>query len=279
MEIRELIVFLDEYADADNLLGVAAGLARKHEARLVGAFVPSGGLLTRADEFARGTASGAAAAEYLSHAGESLARAARQFADITERDGLATAWHAISSYATAADIVLHARYADVSIVGQPREQRVRLWGPEDILFAFGGPTLIVPEDPAIANPIGDRVLVAWNATREARRAIGDALSILAGASEVTVLIVDSPGPSDRSRPEPGANIARYLAAHGIPADVKCLSSNGVDIGTVILREAQTAGADMIVMGAYGHSRIVELVLGGATRTVLQEARLPVLMSH
>lgn len=279
MEIRELIVFLDEYANVDNLLRVAAEWARKFGAHLAGAYVPSGLLQHHPDEFARGVATKAVATQCLSHDDESLAHAARQFAEATERAGVDGVWQAISGYATAADVVVHARYADLSIVERRRESRPRLWGPEDILLALGGPTLIVPENPTISGPVGNRVLVAWNATREARRAISDAMPILAKATQVTVIIVDAAAQSDGPRPEPSANIGRYLAAHGISADVKCISSSGVDIGTVILNEAQTAGADMIVMGAYGHSRIVELVLGGATRTVLQDASLPVLMSH
>ena len=280
MQLRELIVFLDEYANRDNLLQVATGLARRHGARLIGAYVPSDSLLRRgSDAFARGAASQSAATEYVSHEDEALSRAAAQFSEAIKQNGIDGVWHAISSYATASDIVVHARYADLSIVAQSREPRVRLWGPEDILLAFGGPTLIVPDGSSISNPIGDRVLVAWNATREARRAVADALPILAGAAQVTVLIVDPSRESTSARPEPGANITRYLAAHDISADVKCLASKGIDVGAIILREADAAGADMIVMGAYGHSRIVELVLGGATRTVLRDARIPVLMSH
>jgi len=280
MEFRELIVFLDEAADTGNLLRTATALARKHGARLTGAYVPSDSALRRrSDAFARGAGSEAVAAEYQTHEDESLSHAARQFAEAIEQNGVSGSWQAISCYATAADIVVHARYADLSIVGQRQERRARLWGPEDILLSLGGPTLIMPENPAISDPVGDRILVAWNATREARRAVGDALPILARAAQVTVLIVDPPALSAGPRPEPGANIARYLAAHGISPQLKCLASDGIDAGTVILREANAVGADMIVMGAYGHSRIVELVLGGATRTVLQEAQLPVFMSH
>jgi nucleotide-binding universal stress UspA family protein len=280
MELRELIVFVDELAETGNLLRVATILARKHGARLIGAYVPSDSLLRRdPDAFARGAGSAAAAAEYQSHEDESLSRAAEQFAEATTLHGVAGAWQAISCYATAADIVIHARYADLSIVGQQHQRRASLWGPEDILLSLGGPTLIVPEKPAISGPVGDRVLLAWNAAREARRAVGDALPILGRAAQVTVLIVDPPAQSAGPRPEAGANITRYLAAHGISSQLRCRSSAGVDIGTVILREAHDIGADMIVMGAYGHSRIVELVLGGATRTVLRDAEIPVLMSH
>ena len=109
------------------------------------------------------------------------------------------------------------------------------------------------------------------------RAVNDAIPILKRATKVTVLSID---PDVEPRPRtPGADIALHLARHGIAAEVASTSSLDIAVGDVLLSSAADAGADLIVMGAYGHSRVREMVLGGATRHLLQHMTVPVLMSH
>ena len=127
--------------------------------------------------------------------------------------------------------------------------------------------------------IGRRVLVGWDGSREASHAISDAMPLLATASTVTVITVDSEEPSQRHGEVPGADIALYLARHGVRTNVERTVSNGIGTGEVLLSRASDLEADLLVMGAYGHARVHELLFGGATRTVLASATLPVLMSH
>jgi len=127
--------------------------------------------------------------------------------------------------------------------------------------------------------IGKCVLVAWDASREAARAVADAMPLLAAADAVIVLAVDpQPGPDGHGE-IPGADIALHLARHGVKAQIERTVSAGVPIGELLLSRAADLGADMLVMGAYGHSRVRELLLGGATRSILASMTIPVLMSH
>jgi nucleotide-binding universal stress UspA family protein len=138
--------------------------------------------------------------------------------------------------------------------------------------------LIVPYVGEIKSFAQD-ILVCWNASREAARAVTDALPLLQRAKRVIVLSVDgnaSPGGHGES---PGSDIALYLARHGVRAEAARTGSGGLDIGSVILSRAFDYSVDLIVMGAYGHSRVREIVLGGATRSLLKSMTVPVLMSH
>jgi nucleotide-binding universal stress UspA family protein len=121
--------------------------------------------------------------------------------------------------------------------------------------------------------------VGWNARRESIRAVADALPLLVKAEAVEVLVVDHERDPSGHGQEPGADIARHLARHGAQVGVLRLSSDGKGVGHLLLSQAAAFGADLLVMGAYGHSHLTEWLFGGVTRAVLREARLPVLMSR
>jgi nucleotide-binding universal stress UspA family protein len=150
--------------------------------------------------------------------------------------------------------------------------------PEQVALASGRPVLIVPYAGHFDN-VGRRVLIAWNATREAARAVSDAMPLLTSAELVTVLTIDPrEGPHGHGE-LPGADIALHLARHGVKAQIERTVSAGMPVGEVLLSRVADLGADLIVMGAYGHSRAREVLLGGATRSVLRSMTVPVLMSH
>src|SRR5262249_21576660 len=127
--------------------------------------------------------------------------------------------------------------------------------------------------------LGGRVLIGWDASREAARAVKDAMPLLAAAEAVKVLSIDAEQSPQRHGEMPGADIALYLARHAVKTQVERTVSAGIDIGNTLLSRTVDLEADLLVMGAYGHSRVRELMLGGATRTVLQSMTAPVLMSH
>jgi nucleotide-binding universal stress UspA family protein len=136
--------------------------------------------------------------------------------------------------------------------------------------------LIVPRY-GVFGTVGERVLIAWNGSREATRAAHDALPLLKRATKVTVLSIDPD--HDSQRRVPSADITLHLARHGVAAEADSTVALDIAVGDVLLSRAADLGADLIVMGGYGHSRVREMVLGGATRHLLQHMTVPVLMSH
>ncbi|MEP7098435.1 MAG: universal stress protein, partial [Dokdonella sp.] len=169
-----------------------------------------------------------------------------------DRVGISSEWRAIEG-AGAAPLIEHARYADLAVIGQvdPAYSTFGSVTPEEIVLSSGRPTLIVPHSGRFEQ-FGRRTLVAWNASREAARALGDALPLLVDAEAVTVLSIN-PGPSISGK-EPGIELAHHLARHGIQAEGAPIVAKGSAVGEVLLARAGDFGADLIVMGAYGHSR-------------------------
>lgn len=278
--IRDLVVFLDRSAASDVRLDIALDIAGRYNAFLVGAYVATELILGRhSDEFARGAGVAAVAGREAAAEDDDAARAGSHFANKAAEKGIAVEWRPISKFGTAADVVLQARYADLSIVGQTTDDGMNaLWTPEDLLFAFGGPTLIVPHTIPRDYRVGGNILIAWDASREAKRAVADAMPFLVSAGTVTVIVVDPPRMTGRSD-EAGVALVRHLDRHGVKATVSVVASSGRSVGQAIIDQAEALSADLIVMGAYGHMRMIEMVFGGATRTLLAHTPVPVLMSH
>jgi nucleotide-binding universal stress UspA family protein len=171
-----------------------------------------------------------------------------------------------------------ARRFDLSVVAQAEPDKLpgRELLIEAALFESGRPVLVVPYIQSGGLKL-DRVMVAWDGSRNAARAVADAMPLLARAKAVEVVVVaGEPGKSDEL---PGADIARHLARHGLKVNLQKIVSPDVDVANTLLSHAADAGTDFIVMGGYGHSRLREFVLGGATRGVLASMTVPVLMSH
>jgi nucleotide-binding universal stress UspA family protein len=178
--------------------------------------------------------------------------------------------------------LVQARCADLAILGQPGEDGVdtsfkhRL--AEQVMLGSGAPILMVPYAPATTN-LGTNVLVAWDGGREASRAMHDALPMLGGAARVTVVSVTPDGESAERMTQSQKALANFLSAHAIDAEYKLAEGTGSEAGERLLSQAADIGADLIVMGGYGHARSRELVLGGATRTMIDAMTVPVLLSH
>jgi nucleotide-binding universal stress UspA family protein len=177
---------------------------------------------------------------------------------------------------------LQGRHADLVIVGQPNPE---LGGADDALLAeaafmdTGRPALVVPYAAGVPPLPPRRALLAWDGSREAARAAHDAIPLLRLTEAVTVLIVDARDLSGRLGQQPGSDIASHLVCHGIEAAVKRVESHGQGIGAVILAQAEEERAELVVAGGYGHSRLREMFLGGATSYLLEHMTTPILFSH
>ena len=180
-----------------------------------------------------------------------------------------------------ASISLDARYADLIIMGQAgakEADNARRALPENLVLGAGRPVLLVPSS-GLKETLGKRVAVAWDGGREAARAAADALPLLTQAEEVEVVVIDPEKKPERHGAEPGADFARYLVRHGCNVSVKRMKSGDLSIGDCLLAHLKNSGADLLVMGAYAHPRLRELVLGGVTEHVLARMSLPLLLSH
>ncbi len=177
--------------------------------------------------------------------------------------------------ATLADI---ARRFDLCVLAQPQPDDTTLGGQfiEAVLFESGRPILIVPYIQTAGLKL-DRVMVGWDGSRSATRAVGDAMPLLAKAKIVEVVMVS--GEAAKSDELPGADIALHLARHGIKVEVERIASSEVDPANAILSRAADTSADLLVMGGYGHSRMREFILGGVTRAILGSMTVPTFMSH
>jgi nucleotide-binding universal stress UspA family protein len=147
-----------------------------------------------------------------------------------------------------------------------------------VALSAGRPVLVVPHFGPPRN-LGSNVLVAWNASREASRAVNDAMPFLRRANKVTVLAVDPQRGGDAHREIPSADIALHLSRHGVKPEAAQVAAPEIEAGEIILSQASRLGANLIVIGAYGHSRFREYIFGGVTRHLLRHMTVPVLMSH
>ena len=172
------------------------------------------------------------------------------------------------------------RFEDVSVLPRPYGKG-RGHAHEAVLeaelFDAGIPVLVIPDRLRLPDPV-DRIVIAWNESREALAAVRASLPLLKAASFVNIAMIDPPRHApDRS--DPGGALVRMLSHHGVKADVSILSKAQPRVSDVLARHVKAQKADLLVMGAYGHSRIRESILGGATRHMLQTADLPILMAH
>lgn len=214
--------------------------------------------------------------------GEEMRAAARaSYDECLRRTGFQQAEWRESKLDALEAMEIHARYADLVVIGQPDPDSpggVHRSFAQNLPIAAGRPVLVVPYTFE-RQPIGKRVLVAWNASREAARAVTDSLPILERASMVHVVAFRPEIGREGHGDEPGADIAHYLARHGVKVQASRQDAPDVDVGNLLLSRAADLSVDLIVMGAWGHSRLSEMVLGGVTRTLLESMTVPVLMAH
>lgn len=273
MSYKTILVHLDDHPRRAERLNLAFELAGRFDAHLVALFALDS---ARIPSYALAEA-GPVVREIEARRRSEAAREAEAEFRRAERPGAGKAEWRVSSQDAFAAVRLSARYVDLVVLGQPEPEHpaARAFA-EEVLLSAGRPVLFVPYAGRFRDA-GKRVLVAWNASREAARAVSDALPMLAMAQSVEVVAFD---PENEDHGEVvGADIALFLARHGVRASAARQSAPDIDVGSQILSRAADANADLVVMGGYGHSRLRELALGGATRTVLESMTVPVLMAH
>ena len=206
--------------------------------------------------------------------------AVARFEQAAKRAGISMESRRITaSVSGAADQIARiGRRFDLVVVGQPQRKNSL---PDEVvdegvLFESGRPVIFVPYIQK-GGMKADRIMVCWDGSRTASRAIADAMPFLKKAKEVEIVIVSSKPAKDDELP--GADLGQHLARHGLKVRIKRITSPDTDVPSTILSYAADSSADMIVMGGYGHSRLREFVLGGVTRGLLESMTVPVLMSH
>jgi nucleotide-binding universal stress UspA family protein len=278
MGYKTILVHCDADPRVAHRLAIAVALAKRDDAHLVGVHIQEP--FEAPPMFAGTAAMGNLFALFEETAKANLAAAKAAFAKAVKGTELKTAWRSEDGYVDAR-LPVHARYADLMVLGQadpgaPSFAPLDL--PETMALSTGRPILVVPHVGAPAECC-KTIMLCWNASRESARAASDALPLLRAASKVIVLCVDPRSSNYGHGAEPGADVAAWLARHDVKVTVQRDAASDSDVGSVILSRAADHEVDLVVMGLYGHSRLREMVLGGASRTLLASMTVPVFMSH
>jgi nucleotide-binding universal stress UspA family protein len=274
MAYKTIVVHVDADANRDGRLDLAENLVRRHDGHLIGLhpseppyLPPSLGELAGPVE--------ADMVEAQRNAAEARAQDLRKvFEQRFKPSGLSVEWRTEEGEPSTV-LARHGRYADLLLVPQGEEGAVFPDASlvERVILDGGCPVMVVPRSGRFPG-VGRTMLVAWKDSRESARAVRAALPLMIDAEKVILLQVDPPDGSDAQV----IDKATHLARHGVNADAHHTVSAGVPIGEVLLSSVADHDADCLVMGAYGHTRLREWVLGGATRSVLESMTVPTLLS-
>lgn len=282
MSYKTVLVHVDKDKHASERVKLAAQIAMAEDAHLIGA-APSG--VSRFIYQSRFIYEGGAMATHLDSHLEELRNAAKEALEQFERtvNGIGVRSYEAREVDDEAGggVSLQARYSDLVVIGQtnldePSSTTLPDF-PEFVVMNSGRPVLIVPYVGHYES-MPKRVLIAWDASTSATRAVTASIPLLKRAENVDVVVFNAESRGDAHGEQPGADIALYLARHHIKVNV-VRQKTKIDVGNALLSIASDLGSDMIVMGGYGHSRFREILLGGVTRTVLESMTVPVLMSH
>jgi nucleotide-binding universal stress UspA family protein len=286
MQLRDLLVVLDGSPRREAVLAVSVALAQRHNAHLTG-FCPLELLLPVTLAPAIGAYPQLSmlqeAAEQIDTDAAVKARAIEaEFREELRRCDVRGDWQVVGGSAIAA-VAHRTRTADLVVLGQahpdypfPATARHLV---EDVLMQAGRPLLLVPF-AGCYDTLGNNVLIGWNGSRESARAVHDALPLIAPGATVTVLTIEHARGAAHLQDVPAAEMAEHLSRHGLKVSAaRTVADRSISDSDVLLAYASDSGADMLVIGGYGHSRAREMILGGVSRSLLAHMTLPVLMSH
>jgi nucleotide-binding universal stress UspA family protein len=276
MSYKTILVHVDHSRHCEARVRAAAALAIEQQAHLIGAAMV--GMARVAYEDNSADLGMALIVAQLATLRERAEGALARCEAIAASMGVASFEPRLVEDEPEGGLALQARYADLVVVSQPDPEDAcsRLYPglPAYVMLASARPVLVVPHSGSFAH-IGSRVLLAWDASMQAARAVSAALPLLRRAAHVSVAIFN-PGPAHGE--QPGADIALYLARHGVKVEV-AVQHCSIEVGEALLSMAADLQSDLIVMGGYGHTRLREMVMGGVTRTMLRSMTAPVLMAH
>ena len=280
MAYKTILVHLDDIRRADRLLEVALPLADKMDAHVI-AFniMPPHVIITGGDMGVGAVVVDDHREAYRSEA----ARLKERFTTATKYRPAKSEWRQIDAgFNSATQVIIeHSHVCDLIVVNQKDPDWALsqfLEEPERIAVETGRPVLLVPNKGKLVMP-PKRVTIAWNGRREAVRAVFDALPLLIGTDEVNIIWISPEQDQPNAGDLPGAELGTILSRHGIKCTVSQSTVVDISVASELLRQSHAFGSDVLVMGAYGHSRLREFVLGGASRDILLHMDLPVLMSH
>ncbi|MCP5083063.1 MAG: universal stress protein [Alphaproteobacteria bacterium] len=280
MSVGTILVSLNDVDRSKEILEITAALADRHDAHVIGLYVipavyihPGISAHVTADVIDWGR-------KFFQDRADGVKKL---FDAEMKKQGFKGEWRQVDgiSHLVATSVVEHGRQSDLIVVsqgGKNSNNGCEADFAERIVLDAGRPVLLIP-NAGTFDTVAQNVIFGWNATRESARAAFDAVPLLKDGAKAHVMWVDSDLDAGDGAALPGAELAVALSRHGVEAISEPSTTANIDAADALLNRVSDAGADMLVMGAYGHSRVRELVFGGATRKVLDQMTVPVLMSH
>ncbi len=287
MALKDVLVYLDQSEHAFERLRLAADLARRHQSRLTALYVRE---LSPVQRHQQGVAElGQGSAKAISQTNrqirQSIEEASERLRSVLEEASreyeLEIEWRCLDGVGSII-VPQHARFADLCVLSQDVSGAATATGytfSEELLFVTGRPVIFVPARGSFKT-LGQHILVAWNSSRAATRAVNDALPLIERAHQVTVLAVNPAQFAERYGALPPEKMVEHLRRHGAQVTGVMLDEISLEsIADALQAEALKLGADLIVAGAFGHPRLWEKLMGGVTRDLLARMQLPILMSY
>lgn len=266
MALKNILVHLDNSQHSTARLKLAVNLAQKHQARLTALYIITHPYYEpqHVDTDSKTTLVQAEFNAVIADAG-------------VKAELMAIDWK-VTGISVTEVVNLHANYSDLVIVGQSDQNSPDKDTPADlperVILGSGRPVLIMPYTDSYKE-LGNRVLVAWKSGRESARAVNDAIPLLEKAAAVNILVVNPADPDIND----GERLCAHLACHDIAAKAEQATAIGISVGDALLNRASVEGSDLLVMGAYAHTRLGIPALGEVARHILKHMTVPVLMSH
>ncbi len=276
--LKDVAVFFNAEPEGLHALEAAAKLASKHQALLIGICVLATDRRRTHDAYARGSALKDVIEQRKNASMSSVLQAGKALQQVAQRHNLDVEFRVIPYTESHQDLSMHSLHSDLLVVHKQLPDGLLSWSAEAVLKRTGVPLLLVPQDWQ-HHTIGRHILLGWNGSREARRAIADAMPLLVSADQVDLLIVDPEQTAKLTSEEPGMEMAAYLARRGVKVELIRVLSEGRSIAETILHQASQSEADLVVIGAYGRSRLSETLFGGVTRRLIDSIKQPLFMSH
>lgn len=277
MRLKSILVCIDDSQACKARIQTGLQLAKQREATLIGLYVINAPVFpVFAAAYPDNEISGPLIEAQIKSAGDRAARAQAIFESLTQDTGVNVEW-----MCEEGDFIHHlslkARYVDLILIGQADPEDVTVFDSNQLERAVlepGRPVLVTPKEAVPS--IGRHVMLAWNGKREAMRAASDALGFFEQAERVTVCIANPP---DSEEDTAASDIERYFKYHEIDISLETLAEKHKESSPILLDYADTHDVDLIVMGAYGHSRFREMMLGSMTRHMLSHSHTSIFLTH